>query len=135
MSGPRASKTHQNSTSTSVQDTPELDAVVACRDRPCIDTPADVWSSDRIGGPKDTARRGPRRRSRARRCRNSDLHPMPSTPRMRDVRWLRTHLCEVVHVEGDQTVIRMTCSADWTRLYVAYRSDIRPITTERTCHD
>jgi len=29
MSGPRASKTHQNSTSTSVQDTPELDVAIA----------------------------------------------------------------------------------------------------------
>lgn len=37
--------------------TPELRVVLGCRDRPCIDTPADVWSSDRIGGPKDTARR------------------------------------------------------------------------------
>ena len=36
--------------------TPELRAVLACRDRPCVGTDAAVWSSDRgKGGPKNDA--------------------------------------------------------------------------------
>ena len=36
--------------------TPELRAVLACSDRPCVGTDAAVWSSDRgPGGPKNDA--------------------------------------------------------------------------------